>query len=328
MAVDRKTIFAFLAVAVLFGGTFVAAKLGLSYFPPLLFVAIRFDIAAVLLVGYVVATRRRNQLIPRTTGDLVGILATGVFAIGGANALLFVGQQYTSSAVGAIIASLNPILTPVFAAFLLSDERVSPRLVSGLLLGLVGVALVVGFDPASVTSIGFGKTVMFVGAAIGALGSVLIRWGDGSLTSTVRTAWGLPFAAALSHGLSVAAGEQVSAVTLAPEGLLALVYLGVFAGALGYIAYFGLIDDVGAVRANLVFYATPIVATLGGWALLSESITANTVFGFVVIFAGFVVLGSESVDLESVLPFVDGSTEDDGSSCLRVNGEARGFESD
>ncbi|WP_267643541.1 DMT family transporter [Haloarchaeobius amylolyticus] len=327
MVVDRQTLRYFLTAAVLFGGTFVAAKAGLAYFPPLLFVAFRFDIAALVLVGYVLATRSRSELLPRTRGDVVGILATGVFAIGAANALLFVGQQYTTSAVGAIMASLNPVLTPVFAALLLGDERVSPRVVAGLLLGLVGVGLVVGFDPTSVSSLGVGKLVLFAGAAIGALGTVLIRWGDGSLSSTVRTAWGLPFAAALTHGLSWATGEQLSAVTVAPAGLLTLVYLGVFAGAIAYIAYFGLIDEVGAVRANLVFYATPIVATLGGWALLSEGISANAMLGFGVIFAGFAVLGSDSIDLGDVLPAV-GDTPEESGSALNINGEPRGFESD
>ncbi len=81
-SISRRT-FALAAVAsVLLGGTFVAAKAGLTYLPPLLFVALRFDIAAVLLVGYVVATRSRAELLPRSVRDVVGILATGVFALG------------------------------------------------------------------------------------------------------------------------------------------------------------------------------------------------------------------------------------------------------
>ncbi len=54
-------------------------------------------------------------------------------------------------------------------------------------------------------------------------------------------------------------------------------YVGVFSGALAFIAYFGLLDNVGAIRGNLVFYAVPIVATLGGWALLGEAITPTAV---------------------------------------------------
>jgi len=63
----------------------------------------------------------------------VGYLATGLLAMGLTNALLFVGQADATSAVGAIVFGLNPILTPVFAALLLADERLSAR-------GAVGMA--------------------------------------------------------------------------------------------------------------------------------------------------------------------------------------------
>jgi drug/metabolite transporter (DMT)-like permease len=286
------------AASVFFGGTFVAAKAGLAYFPPLLFVALRFDIAAVALIAYAVVTASRDELIPRTRGDAVGILATGTLVIGLTNALLFVGQQYATSGVASIVFSLNPILTPVFAAALLSDERLSARGATGMVLGLVGVALVVGLDPSNLLAGGVvGKSILFVGAVSGALGSVLIRWADGTLSSTVRTAWGLPFGALLCHLFSWSAGESAASVVWAPEAVLSLAYVGIFAGALAYIAYFGLLDATGAIRANLIFYVTPVVATLGGWALLGETISALAVAGFLTIFAGFAVIGSESVDV-------------------------------
>lgn len=312
---DRRTVALFVAASVFFGGTFVAAKAGLAYFPPLLFVALRFDIAAIGLVVFALATMPRADLVPRTRGDVVGILATGVLAIGLANALLFVGQQSATSAVGAIIFSLNPILTPVFAALLLADERLSARGAVGMALGLVGVALVVNPDPAMLLSGGFGKLVIFAGAASGALGSVLIRWADGTLSSTARTAWGLPVAALLTHTLSLASGESAGAVVWSTEALLALGYVGVFAGAIAYIAYFGLIDTAGAIRANLLFYVVPVVATVGGWALLGETISALTVVGFLTIFAGFAVIGSEPiVEWWRGIEFPPGATEDSTSN--------------
>lgn len=301
--VERRTLAFFAIASVLFGGTFVGAKAGLSYMPPLLFVALRFDIATVALVGFSLSTKSRDELIPRTRGDIVGILATGVFAIGLANALLFVGQQYATSAVGSIVYSFNPILTPIFAAVLLSDESLSARGAGGMALGLLGVGLVVNPDPASLFGGGvLGKAILFGGAASGALGSVLIRWADGTLSSTARTTWGLPVAALLCHAMSWSAGDSFAAVTWAPEALLALGFVGIFAGAFAYIAYFGLIDATGAIRANLIFYVAPVVATLGGWLLLGETISALTVVGFLTIFAGFAVLGSESINIRSALP--------------------------
>jgi drug/metabolite transporter (DMT)-like permease len=172
-----------------------------------------------------------------------------------------------------------------------------------MILGLLGVGLVVSPDPANLLGgSAFGKAILFAGAVSGALGSVLIRWADSTVSSTVRTAWGLPFGAALSHLLSWQAGESAAAITWTPEAVLALGYVGIFAGAVAYIAYFGLLDETGAIRANLIFYVVPVVATLGGWALLGETISALAIAGFLTIFAGFVVIGSESMDLKALLP--------------------------
>ncbi|MFB6102566.1 MAG: DMT family transporter [Haloplanus sp.] len=323
-AADRRSLAAFAAASILFGGTFVAAKGGLSYFPPLLFVALRFDVAAVALLGYAAFTTPRSELVPRTRSDAVGILATGLLSIGLTNALLFVGQGYTTSAAAAIVFSLNPILTPVFAALLLTDEHLSLRGVVGMALGFVGVALVVNPDPATLLSGGIGEALLLTGALSGALGSVLIRRAGGDLSSTVRTAWGLPFGALLAHGLSLTAGESVGAITWTPEAVLALGYVSLLAGAVAYIAYFGLLDAAGAIRANLVFYAVPVVAALGGWALLGETISTLAVGGFLTIFVGFAVIGSESVDLPTIRERV--VTRD--TDRIDTAEEPRGFEAD
>ncbi|KAB1185396.1 MULTISPECIES: DMT family transporter [Haloferax] len=295
----RRRLALFALASFFFGGTFVAAKAGLDYFPPLLFVALRFDIAAVALLAYVGVSTARDELLPRSVGDIIGILATGVFVIGLSNALLFVGQQYVSSGVGSIIFSLNPILTPVFAMVFLANERLSTRGAVGMLIGLIGVALVVQVDPTNLLDgAALWKGVVFMGAVSGALGTVLIRWADTSLSSTVRTAWALPISSLLTHSLSDVSGESFAMISWTPTALIALAYVGLFAGALAYIAYFGLLDDVGPIHGNLVFYAVPIVATLGGSALLGESISPLTIAGFVTIFVGFAVLASESIVAE------------------------------
>jgi len=289
-----RTLSLFVTAAVLFGGTFVAAKAGLEYLPPLLFVAVRFDIGAVVLALYAAATMSRDELRPRTVGDIVGIAATGLLVIGLTNALLFVGQQYTTSGVAAIVFSLNPVLTAVFAAVLLADERFSARTGLGTAFGLVGVALVA--NPASGGAVSpLGVAILFGGAVVSAFGVVAIRRAETTLSSTARTVWGVPLAAVLSHLLSLGAGESVSAVSLTPTALVALAYVGVFSGALAYLAYFALIDTAGATRANLVFYLIPVVSALGGWLLLGEALPPLTLVGFGVILCGFLLIGSRAI---------------------------------
>lgn len=296
-----RTLVYFLLASVLFGGTYVAVKAGGTYFPPLLFVAIRYDIAALLLLSFAFLTTAPTDRYPTSRRDIAGVLATAVFAIGLTNALLFVGQQSTTSAVGSILFGLAPILTPVFAALLLADEGLSPHGAVGTALGLVGVALVVGFDPAMLVGSGnLGMVLLLGGAVSSALGAVLIRRADASLSSVVQTAWALPVSAVMLHVGSALAGESPGAVVWSPTALVTLGYLSVFAGAVAYIAYFGLLSEVGAIQSSLVFYVSPVFATLGGWAVLGESISAMTVAGFGVIVVGFAVIGFET--LAAIVP--------------------------
>ena len=293
---DHRWTAAFLAVSVLFGGTFVAAKAGLADVPPLLLVAVRFDLAALVLGGYVLYTNDVRDLIPRTRGDIAGILAAGVFAIGLANGLLFLGQGSITSGVGAILFALVPIFTPLFAGGLLSDEQLSTTGAVGTLVGLVGVGMVIELTPATLrATLTGGAAIVLMGAISLALGTVLIRRSSPRLSSTVRTAWALPISAALLHALSLAAGESVAAATWTPAALLSVGYLGVFAGALAYILHFNLLDAVGATRSSLVFYVSPVVATLGGWLLLGESLSPMTVAGFGVIVVGFGIIGAPAL---------------------------------
>jgi len=296
-ASQRRTLGLFVVVSIAFGGTFVAAKAGLETVPPLLLVALRFDIAALLLAGYVVLTTDKAELVPKTRSDVAGILAAGLFAIGLANGLLFVGQGSVTSGVGSILFALVPIFTPLFAGMLLDDERLSTAGLVGTVVGLIGVGMVIEITPATlVETVSGGALIILAGAASLAIGTVLIRRAEPTLSSTVRTAWALPISALLLHGLSVAAGESPAAVEWTLGAIISLGYLSIVAGAVAYIAYFTLLDSAGASQSSLVFYASPIVATLGGWLLLGESLSAMTVAGFGVVLAGFLLIGSESLE--------------------------------
>ena len=75
----------------------------------------------------------------------------------------------------------------------------------------------------------------------------------------------------------------------------AVLYLGVFATALAFGLFFGLLDQYGAFETSLVGYVVPIVATVAGVTLLDEEITALSLVGFLVVFVGFALLKRASL---------------------------------
>ena len=290
----------FVSVAVLFGVGFVAIETGLRELPPLLFASLRFDVAAVALGGYVVATRPRSAWLPRTRGDLLGVSVAGVFLIGLNNALLFVGQGSTTPAMASMMYGLNPVLAPVFAWWLLGD-RVSRVGVLGIGVALTGVVVILQPSPSTLTNAGTVGQGLVLGAAVAvAVGSVLLKWTRPAIGTLPLTAWAAAVGAALLHGGSLAAGESPSAVVGASLPTLAsLAVIGIPSTAVAYAIRFDLIDRIGPVRTNLVSYVVPVVAALTGWILLGTGVTAMTVVGFVVVVAGFALIERDTIRQEA-----------------------------
>ncbi|WP_202614398.1 DMT family transporter [Halostella litorea] len=288
-----RNVGAFLALAVVWGSSFIAIKDGLSTLPPVLFAAFRYDIAGLVMLAYAVG--KSGRWLPRGREELRLVAMGGTLMVGLHFALLFSGQQYVSSAVGAIILSLTPVVTPPLAYLLLGDETLTPSGVVGVLLGLVGVVIVADPTGSSLDGSIVGVGLLFLSALSFALGSVLTRRFSVALGTVPTQAWMMLGGAGVMHVISAAAGESPAGVAWSPKLVVALLYLAVIAGAGGFLLYFDLLERVGPSEASLVNYATPAVAAVAGWLALGEAITASTVAGFAVIAAGFVLLKRETL---------------------------------
>ena len=274
-------------MGVAFGGAFPAIKAGLADAPPLLFAALRYDLAALLLLAY--AAFVLGDWRPRRRADWLAVFAGGVLFFG-SSGFLYLGQQYTTAGVSAIIYSLGPILTVVFAWALLPAERLSRRALVGVLIGLVGVALVVRPTPEALFSDDFrGKLLVLTAISGVTLGSIGIRRSRSHMPAATTTGLSLALGGAVLHVGSLLSGES-QAVALTPTFIGSYLYLAVVATTMAFVAYFSLLDRVGPHQANLVVYVVPIVATIVGWVWLGESLPAVTLAGFLVIFGGFLVV--------------------------------------
>ena len=276
-------LFAYVALA--WGGSYVAISVGLHNLPPVFFAASRLDIAAVVLLPAVVYWY--DDWRPKTGGDWLTICAAGLFVAAATNVFLFVGQETTPSAVAAVIFALNPILATLFAWVLLPSERLSFVSVFGIVLGIVGVAIVAEPNPDTLLSAsGLGPWIILCGAACLGLGTVLTRRFETTLPTLVTTSWGLLLGGLFLHVVSFGLNEHVS-TDWSSTLLLSVLYLGFIATAGAYSAYFELISRIGAVRTALVSYVVPVVTAIASWVLVGETITLHTVAGFVVIAIGF-----------------------------------------
>lgn len=277
----------FVVVALVWGASFPAINIGLESLPPILFAALRYDVAAVLVFAFVAIKGLAWR--PSTVDDWILIGLGGLLLIGAHFAFLFTGQQYVTGGVASIVLSISPIVTPVFALAVLPNERLGVTGVLGLVFGLLGVGIIAQPSPDSLMGGQlYGVVLLMLSATSFALGAVVTARMRTTLSLVSLQAWMMAAGAVFLHVTSALhPGESISAASWTPEALAAIAFLAVFASAIGYLAYFDLQERVGPIETSLVNYASPIVATASGWALLGEPVTEATVLGFAVIAFGF-----------------------------------------
>ncbi|GAB7095519.1 EamA family transporter [Halolamina litorea] len=290
----------FLLLAAIWGSAFMAIKAGLDAgFPPVLFAAVRYDIAGVLMLGY--AWWVLDDPLPRGRDQWATVAVGAVLLIAAYHAFLFIGEadDAVTSGSAAVLVSLSPLLTTGFARVFVPEERLEAIGLFGLLLGLVGAVVLTNPDPNALLSGGMGAKLLIVAAAASfALGSVLTRRLDSDLAIESMEGWSMLLGALLMHALSLGLGESPTSLELTPGIVLSLLYLSILASALGFLIYFELLDRLGPIEINLVSYVAPIFAALSGWLVLDEVVTLATVAGFLLIISGFSLLKRREIAKE------------------------------
>jgi drug/metabolite transporter (DMT)-like permease len=281
-----------LILACLWGLSFPAIAVGLEFLPPLLFAALRYDVATVLLLAYAVSNS--DNWVPSTWRDFFGVAGGGVFLIG-SNGLLFVGQQTVPSGVASILQALVPIFTVALTVALVGRTVTTLQQI-GVVIGLVGTALIVQPDPTGFfTGDATGRLLLVLYAVILAFGSLIVEHADPSIDRDALTAWSMLIGAGVLHVSSFGYGESLADAQVTITAVAAVAFLAIFATAFAFAIYFRILETQGAFEANLVAYLVPPVSILTGVAVLGESINAATIVGFATICAGFVVLNWESI---------------------------------
>ncbi|MFC6717441.1 DMT family transporter [Natrialbaceae archaeon GCM10025810] len=293
-----RTLGLFLALAAIWGTAFVAISAGLAYFPPVLFAAVRYDVAGLVMLGY--AAYAVDDPIPRGRAEWALVAVGATLLIAAYHAFLFVGQQHTTAAAASIVVSLSPVLTTGFARALLPSDALSPVGVAGVLLGLAGVVVVASPSRSDLLAADVVATfLVFAAAASFALGSVLTRRLEVDMPIESMEAWSMLGGAALMHVGSLALGEPIEpGEWLHLEAVGALAYLSLVASAVGFLLYFELLERLGAVEINMVSYVAPVFATLFGWLYLGEVVDAATAVGFALIAVGFVLVKRRAIRAE------------------------------
>ncbi len=281
-----RTWWLLLALSLLWGGTFFLAAIALREVSPLTLVFSRVALAAALLVPLALAAGHRFPTsIAGWTPFFVMAILNNILPF----SLIFTGQTRIASGLAAVLNAATPLFTLLVARVFAGDALIPSKL-AGVLIGLLGVAILVGPD-----AIGAG------GADV--IGMVLVLCG--ALSYGVSALWGrrlrdtppmLTAAAQLTCSTLILAPvvtvvDNIWTLPLPSGGvLLAIVTLAFASTALAYLIFFRILVDSGPQDANLVTLLIPPSAIALGVIVLGEALTARQIIGALVIASGLIAI--------------------------------------
>lgn len=266
-------------LAALWGASFLFLRLSVEELGPAVVTEGRVLVAALAVLALVAVRRERVELRSRARCFLV----LGTFAAALPFALIAAAELELPASLASILNATPPLWSAVLAATLFG-ERFTPRLAAGLVLGVAGVALVVGLERVAVTSsfVLAVAAMLSTGVLYAAAGQFAARRMQGVAPATLVVGQHLAAAVVLLPlclVLPVRHGPVVGPAC-------AVLALGVLCTALAFLVYFRLIAEVGATRTLTVTFLVPVFGVLWAALFLGESIRPVQGLGALVLLGG------------------------------------------
>ncbi|MFE0753829.1 DMT family transporter [Inquilinus sp. NPDC058860] len=276
-----------IGLSLVWGGSFFFAKVAVAEVPPLTVVFARVGLAAIALL---LVLRLIGQPLPRDRRIWAAFFGMGLLNNLIPFCLIVWGQTRIGSGLAAILNATTPLFTVLVAHVLTADERLTPKRLAGVVLGLAGVVVMIG--PQVLGGLGGEVT-----AQIAILGAALSYAFAGIFGRRFRA---LPPMVTATGQVSATSVMMLPVVCLVdrpwtlpmPSGatLLSLVGLALLSTSLAYVLYFKLLARVGATNTVLVTLLIPPSALLLGHLVLGEVLSGRAWAGMALIALGLIAL--------------------------------------
>ena len=285
-----KVLLAFAIIYFIWGSTFLAIRVGVREVPPFLLAAMRFLIAGLALYAWMRLKGTPSPTTREWSSATFLALLIFVFDYG----LLFWAERRVPSGIAAVMLATIPVFMAIAEIVFLRTQRLTWRLAVALLVGLGGIAVLVG------PAVSMNDAPVDTAGAI-ALIVAAISW---SVAAALSRKLPLPAAKAMSSGAQMLSGGvllllaaallgefrgfRAQAVSL--EAWLSLAYLIVAGSIIAFTAYVWLIHHESPTKVGTYAYVNPVVAVVIGHFLGGESLGPRTIVGTLLVLVSVVVI--------------------------------------
>jgi drug/metabolite transporter (DMT)-like permease len=258
--------------------------------PPLAMVALRAVIATIAIFAFLQFVRGQ---VPRGRDEWRMGAVMSIFNLTLPFILFTLGYQYASAGFMGLLAALIPIVTAVFAHFLLPDDPLYSGKVIGLVVALSGVAFLSLTGDSGLEEGGRPMVSLALGvSAVVCIGIANIYAKKRSASYDPVEVTGMQFAlgALILIPLTAVAEGWPSEIT--GLGWLLLLYLGLIGSVLPFLTYYWVLKHVTVTRAQIIAYLVPLVALTSGIIVLDEKLEIGIAVGGGLILLGVIITGA------------------------------------
>jgi drug/metabolite transporter (DMT)-like permease len=275
----RRGILLFAAMSVIWGIPYLFIRIAVLEVPPGIVVFGRTVIGALILLPIALRGRGLAPVLRRWRP----LLAFTAVEIAIPWYLLTTAEETASSSFSGLVISAVPLFATGIAIARGDREATKPAVLAGLLLGIAGVAAIVGIDLRGSTLV---ATLELLGVvACYATGPVVLARYLGDLPGPGVMGAALGICALIYLPLALLQPPA----RLSPSALGSIAVLGVVCTALAFVLFSDLVKEIGPVRSTVITYVNPAVALVLGVALLQERVTPGMVVGFLLVLVGSVL---------------------------------------
>ncbi len=281
---------AYATLCLLWGSTWIAVRVLVNEVPPFRAAAIRFLLAAAILVAVAVANKLR---FPNSAREWRNQVILGLTMMAVPYGAVFWAERHINASLTALLFASFPLMVTAWTP-LLTGQTVPRRAVFGIVVGFGGMA-VLFFQGVPYSTLGrWGAAVVLLGVVSAAWGTVFAKREASPTNPLVSTGIQMAVAAVPTAAASLAFEHGQSSHWTALS-LSMLVLLAVFGSAVAFSLYYWLLRDIAAYQLGTIDLVVPVVATAEGSLLLGEHIPPLMIVAMVVVLSSvLVVIRSEA----------------------------------
>ena len=290
MNMTPRTWLLMLLLGLIWGGTFFLSEILLLELSPFQIVFHRVSIAALVMVLYITI---KGIALPKDGRIWLALAVMGLLNNAIPFSAIVFGQQYITGGMASILNSTTAFFGVMLSGIFLKEEAITMPKVIGVIMGILGVIIIMGFDTLSSLSLtNIGQILIILSSISYAFASIWGKFQVKNLGVEV-TATGMLITSSVWMFILATMMEGLPFEALSMRSTLSLLTFAILCTSVAYLLYFAILKQAGAANLTLVTIIIPPFALILDALALGEMVSLQELIGFVIISLGLLVISGK-----------------------------------